>query len=160
MGLPASDGVITLRAFVQRDQQAILDARDGEWSRWLGPGSPDPSPTACIEVDGHVVGWIDADPTPDWLQPGEANVGYSVFPEHRGNGYAARALRVLAADLGKAGLRRVVLVIDVDNIASARVAEAAGAQLLANRAMPAFPTSAVYTLECGRHPTGLRADPG
>ena len=91
--LPASDGVITLRRFAIGDRQRIIDERDEESARWLGPGSPDPSPTACIEVDDDLVGWIDADPSPGWLLPREANVGYSVFPARRGSGYATRAVR-------------------------------------------------------------------
>jgi len=145
--LPACDGVVTLRPFVTDDRQLIVDQRDEECERWLGPASPDPSPTACIEVNGRVVGWIDADPTPQWLQPGEVNVGYSVFAAHRGNGYAARALRLLAAELDERGLRRALLVIDVQNQPSTGVARAAGAQVLANRSMREFPTSAVYALD-------------
>ena len=151
MVLPASDGAVTLRPFVMDDRQRILDERDEECERWLGPGSSEPSPTACIEVDGHVVGWIDADLTPAWLQPGEANVGYSVFPAHRGNGYAARAVRLLAAELHERGLRRALLVIDVQNHASLSVARTAGAEVLASRSMPEFPTSAVYALELSHH---------
>jgi len=150
---PACDGLVTLRPFALGDRQVILDERDEECDRWLGPASPDPSPTACIEVDGHVVGWIDADPSPEWLQPGEANVGYSVFPAHRGNGYAARAVRLLAAELDERGLRRALFVIDVDNHASVRVARAAGAQVLSSRLMWEFPTSAVYGLEFSHHDT-------
>jgi predicted acetyltransferase len=149
--LPASDGVVTVRSFVPDDRQRILDERDEECERWLGPGSPEPSPTACIEVNGHVVGWIDADVTPAWLQPGEANVGYSVFPAHRGNGYAARAVRLLAIELHERALRWALLVIDVQNHASLRVARTAGAEALANRSMREFPTSAVYGLELSRH---------
>jgi hypothetical protein len=104
-----------LRPFAIGDRQLIVDERDEDCDRWLGPGSADPSPTACIEVDGHVVGWIDADPSPEWLHPGEVNVGYSVFPARRGSGYAARALRLLAAELSEPSLRRALLVIDVES---------------------------------------------
>ena len=151
--LPAYDGVVMVRPFAIGDRQLIVDERDEDCDRWLGRGSPDPSPTACIEVDGHVVGWIDADPSPAWLLPGEVNVGYSVFPSHRGNGYAARAVRLLAAEIDEPGLRRALLVIDVDNHASIRVARAAGAEMLPNRLMREFPTSAVYGLEFGDHDT-------
>jgi RimJ/RimL family protein N-acetyltransferase len=149
--LPASDGVVTLRPFTIDDRQLILDERDEACARWLGPGVPDPSPTACIEVDGQVVGWIDADPSPEWLQPGEANVGYAVFPAHRGNGYAARAVRLLAAELAARGLHRALLVIDVQNQPSVGVARAAGAEVLPTRSMSEFPTSAVYVLDVSRH---------
>ena len=151
MVLPACDGVVTLRPFAIGDRQLIVDERDEECKRWLGPGSPDPSPTACIEVNGHLVGWIDADLGPEWLQPGEANVGYSIFPAHRANGYVARAVRLLAAELDEPGLRCALLVIDVHNHASVGVARAAGPQVLPSRSMREFPTSAVYTLEFSHH---------
>jgi RimJ/RimL family protein N-acetyltransferase len=151
--LPASDGLITLRPFVPDDRQRIIDERDEDCDRWLGPGSVDPSPTACIEVDGQVVGWIDADPDVEWLQRGEANVGYVVFPAHRGNGYASRALRLLAAEMDEPGLHRALLVIDVANHASVRVARAAGAQVLPGRRLREFPASAVYGLEFSHHDT-------
>lgn len=150
---PVSDGVITLRRFAIGDRRRIVDERDEECERWLGPGAPDPSPTACIEVDGDLVGWIDADLSPGWLLPGETNVGYSVFPTRRGNGYATRAVRLFVAELDESVLDRAVLVIDVANHASVRVARAAGARLLGDRVMPEFPTSAAYALELGPHNT-------
>jgi len=150
--LPACDDVVTLRPFALRDRELIIDGRDAQCERWLGPGAPDPSPTACIEVDGQVVGWIDADLTPPWLGPGEANVGYSVFPAHRGNGYATRALRLLTAELDEPGMRRALLEIDVQDHASLAVARAAGARVLPTRSMRRFPTSVVYALDL-RHRT-------
>jgi hypothetical protein len=148
--LPVSDGIVTLRPFVAADRDLVLGGRDEAWARWLGPGAPEPAPTACILVSERVVGWIDADPTPAWLRPGEANIGYSVFPAHRGLGYATRAVRLVAAELGAKGLHRALLVIDVRNHASLGVARAAGARPLASRSMTHFPTSAVYVLELGR----------
>ena len=54
--------VVLLRLFAIDDQQLTIGERDEECARSLGPGWPDPSPTAR-EVNGHVVGWIDADLT-------------------------------------------------------------------------------------------------
>ena len=111
-------------------------------------------------VLGQVVGWIDADPSLAWLQAGEANVGYTVFAAFRGNGYAARAVRLLADDMDEPGVRCGLLVIDVGNLASLGVARAAGATLLPGRYMSQFPTSAIHGLtfnhrscrnrQCGR----------
>jgi len=146
--LPVSDGVITLRRFdATRDRQVIVDGRDDESRRWFGPGSSEPAPTACIEVDGTVVGWIDVDAEPPWLRPGEGNVGYCVFPAHRGRGYAARAVDLLAGILVEQGLGCGLLVIDVANAASLGVARASRAHLLPARTITTFPTSVVYGLE-------------
>ena len=152
MVLPASDGVITLRPFAVEDGEAIVAGRDDEWERWLGPATSAPSPTACIEVDGVVVGWIDADADAGWLDPGEVNVGYSIFPQHRGHGYAARAVRVLAGELREQGRRRALLVIDRRNGASLRVARAAGAAVDTERSFPEFRSSLVFTIELGNDP--------
>jgi RimJ/RimL family protein N-acetyltransferase len=56
----------------------------------------------------------------------EAMIGYSLTPEARGHGYAARAAR-LATDWGfEIGMARMIAGTAVDNIASQRVLEAAG----------------------------------
>ena len=58
---------------------------------------------------------------------GVGAAGYWTVAEHRGSGYTAEALRLLAAwvfdDLG---LRRLELVVDPANVGSRRVAESAG----------------------------------
>ena len=57
----------------------------------------------------------------------EAELGYSVVPEARGRGVATAILRALTRwAFDEAGIRRAALVIDLDNPASARVAERAG----------------------------------
>jgi hypothetical protein len=53
--------------------------------------------------------------------------------------------------LGERGVRRALLVIDVQNQPSLGVARAAGA--ITQRSMREFPTSAVYSLELNRHPS-------
>jgi RimJ/RimL family protein N-acetyltransferase len=57
---------------------------------------------------------------------GDPEIGYWVAPAARGNGYAAEATRLLAGWAFGAGLRRVRLLCDVRNLASARTALAAG----------------------------------
>src|SRR4051812_9447583 len=127
MELPTSDGVVTVRPFVDDDRAAIVAGRDDECDRWLGPGTDSPSPTACIEAGGVLVGWVGAHPEPGWADPGELNIGYSISPPHRGRGYAARAVRLLARALHGQGHRRALLVIDRQNHASLGVARSAGA---------------------------------
>jgi RimJ/RimL family protein N-acetyltransferase len=48
-----------------------------------------------IGIADHVVGWIDWDVERSWLAPDEVNVGYYLFPDVRGHGYATRAVELL-----------------------------------------------------------------
>src|SRR5207245_7355568 len=84
--------------------------------RWIGPGADDLQPTACIVVDGDVVGWVDFDTDQAWLLPGEVNLGYNVFASHRGCGYATRSVQLLMHQLAlDTGYRTATLAIHRDN---------------------------------------------
>lgn len=120
---PMSDGVITLRPPQPEDVDALIAGRDEVFLRWLGPGSDDPQPTACIEVAGKVVGRVDYDSERKWLQPRRVNVGYNVFGHYRGNGYATRAVQLLMHHLAvRTDTRVASLVIDAENHRSLAVA--------------------------------------
>lgn len=107
----------------------LIAARDAEFRRWLGPGSDSPAPAFCILAGGQLAGWVDydTDPEHDWLADGEVNVGYFVFPEHRGRGCAAAAVELLLSRLA-AGTRftTATLLIDPANAASLAVARRCG----------------------------------
>jgi RimJ/RimL family protein N-acetyltransferase len=61
---------------------------------------------------------------------GEAEIGYFVAPEARGQGIAGRAVALLTRwGFHELGLERIELRIDNENVPSARVAERAGYQL-------------------------------
>ena len=123
-----TDGVVILRRPAPSDRKVLIDARDAESRRFLGEGSPDPQPSAVImDPDRRVVGWIDQDSERAWLGPGEVNVGYSTFPEHRGRGVAQRALALLLAVLADDDhCTTATVLIDPANHPSIAVARHAG----------------------------------
>ena len=115
---PLTDGAVTLRPSTPADAATIVAGRDAVSERFLGPGDPDPRPAFCIVVDGTVVGWVDHDTERTWLQPGQVNVGYHVFPAHRGHGYATRAVGLLLGWLAAQGVVAATFLIHPHNAPS------------------------------------------
>jgi RimJ/RimL family protein N-acetyltransferase len=119
----ATDGEVTLRPPTPADTGLLVEGRDDAFHRWLGPGEEHPRPVAVVEVGDRVVGWVDYDTDRDWLESGEVNVGYNVFPAYRHRGYATRALRLLLRHLaGNSDHHTATLLIDPGNTDSLAVA--------------------------------------
>ena len=80
---------------------------------------------AILSLDGEFLGMagiVDLE-----LAAGQGEIGYLVTEAARGRGVAGRALRLVTDwALGGLGLLRVELLIDVENEASAKVAERVG----------------------------------
>lgn len=122
-----TDGVVTIRPPTEGDRERLIAGRDGEFRRFLGPGSDDPEPTGCIVVADQVVGWVDFDRAREWLEPGEVNLGYNVFAPARGRGYGTRAVELLLHHLASTREATVAtLLIDPENARSLALAGRAG----------------------------------
>ena len=145
-----SDGVVWLTPFIASDGAALGDFNlDDDHRRWFDQPQVDPDSDARRRHGEEVVErWRNAWTTgteltfavrlaPDGvaigmaeLQPAEgggADISYAIVPAERRNGYAARAVRLLAdAGLERFGFATIWLRCDVDNMASARTAERAG----------------------------------
>ncbi len=122
---PPRASAVTLRPFDAGAVPLIIAGRDAAFRRFIGEGSAVPSPEFCIDADGTIVGWVDHDRDDDrwWLAPGEVNIGYHVFPEHRGRGYATRAVRLMLVHLREDTEHRMsTLLIHPANVPSLTVA--------------------------------------
>jgi RimJ/RimL family protein N-acetyltransferase len=122
-------GAVTLRPPRADDTAVLIAARDDAFHRWLGAGSDNPSPTACIVVGEQVVGWVDYDHDADhdWLGDVEVNIGYFVSREYRDNGYATQAVELLLQQLARdTQYTAATLLIDPENEASLAVAARCG----------------------------------
>lgn len=123
----STDGVITLRPSRPGDARVLVEGRDGEFFKWLGPGAETPNPVACIWLGDELIGWVDYDVEQDWLRSGEVNVGYYLFPAARGKGYASRAVELLLLHLERyTGHTAATLAIDPENVRSLRLARRLG----------------------------------
>ncbi len=125
----ATDGVVTLRAPAPGDVELLMAGRDEEFFKWFGPGATGPRPVACVWVDDRLVGWVDYDQDSDhdWLEPGQVNVGYYLFPSARGKGYASRAVELLLEHLTRdTGHTVATLLIHPENTRSLGLARRLG----------------------------------
>ncbi|MBL4680456.1 MAG: GNAT family N-acetyltransferase [Pseudomonadales bacterium] len=122
-----TDGHTTIRAPLPGDAATLIAGRDTQFNLFMGEGSADPQPSACIIADGQVVGWTDYDPDLNCLESGEVNIGYNLFPTYRGKGHASRAVQLLIHHLALDGMHdTAVFLIRKDNKASLALAERLG----------------------------------
>jgi len=145
---PLTDGIVTLRPRREEDLDAIaLASHDPQTQRWLDdpPMAMDEQARAAALSraeeawrSGRAAPLTIADAATDQaigminLQFRGADVAalaYSVFPAHRGQGIAPRAVRLVADwAFGDLGLAKLLLESDEANAASKRVAEKCGFQ--------------------------------
>jgi len=81
----------------------------------------------AIEVDGHLVGDVQARRDPEFAPPGIFDLGVAVFRDFRGRGIGTIAVSLMTAFLfDEEDAVRVSLSTDVDNVAMRRSAAKAG----------------------------------
>lgn len=64
------------------------------------------------------------------------NIGYEIYPEHRGHHYAGKACKLLFGLADKHHLGYVIITCNPDNFASARTCEYAGGRLIEIAELP------------------------
>ena len=142
------DGTVILRPFTLGDIESHLAGEDAELRRWLSGRTSTvdsvrrwilhaqeqwrdggPAITFAICHGADVVGMVEANTDAAslvGLAPGDANISYGLYPDHRGKGCAIRAVRLLERFLLDRGVTRAVIRANPGNIASVRVAEQLG----------------------------------
>jgi RimJ/RimL family protein N-acetyltransferase len=143
---PISDGVVTLRAWVDQDVEALVAALDGdpEISKWLELiPQPYREPEARAWIAASAAMWRDGTASPfavlvngnlvagcgvNWIDREQAvgDIGYWARKDVRGRGYVTRAVLVTAKWAFDCGCERLQLRADALNNKSLRVAERAG----------------------------------
>lgn len=142
-----TDGVVTIRPPVDADcdglDEAIRSSLDelSRFTPWASPGHDASKTLAWIRSEtgtgedsflvlspaGEVVGGCGLNQFSEVNR--FANLGYWIRTSRVGNGYATRAMRLLARHgFDHHGLARIEIMMSVENEASRRVAERAGAR--------------------------------
>jgi RimJ/RimL family protein N-acetyltransferase len=92
----------------------------------FGPG---PKWSWSVDLaDARYVAYVDCDLANNHVPMGEANISYVCSPEYRGRGYTSCAVRLVCDFLRKrTTAQEAHILVDLDNVASLRVAKAVGA---------------------------------
>jgi RimJ/RimL family protein N-acetyltransferase len=80
----------------------------------------------AVEADGRLVGDVQARMPPRAWPPGVCEIGISLFPDARGQGYGREAVMLFTEYLFSEGLERVQASTPVGNTAMRRVLELVG----------------------------------
>lgn len=112
--------------FDEYKEWLIAKQRDAE-QKGIVDGWKVPSTTFWLYADGVPVGFgsVRHFLTEALSQVG-GHIGYGIAPQFRGNGYGNEILRLLLKKADEIGLEKVLVTVDLDNIASQAIALANG----------------------------------
>jgi predicted acetyltransferase len=100
----------------------------------LNLSGPLPTATYEVQVDDRAVGKIQLRHRPsqsEGMPDGfESHVFYEINSDQRGRGYATEALRIVMKDARELKMTVLTLTIAEDNVASQKVAEANGGEIV------------------------------
>lgn len=134
---------VRLRTLTLADVEPLAAAADGDRGN-LGPRQEDRrerlrrqierSPTLggdgflalAVEVDGDLVGDVQARAPKNAMPPGVCEIGISLFLEARGRGVGREAVELFTGYLLDEGIERVQASTALDNVAMRRVLERLG----------------------------------
>ncbi|MDF3045761.1 MAG: putative transferase [Ornithinibacter sp.] len=144
-----SDDVVLLRPLSPEDTEAHLSGCDQAIVDSLGGGEPPTEAQVRHWLTGAASAWARQEPSVDlgiqdkataalcgtagtqragdYLQPGQVNLTYSLYPDWRGRGHATRAVRLLMELAHRGGgVDEFVIRVAAWNGSSIRVAERLG----------------------------------
>ena len=148
--LKITDGIVTLRPFQLRDAEEHLRGEDDDQRRWLSGGTstlasvkkwieknaafwehggPVFAFAVVLSSTNQLIGMVEANldyNNLEGLNPGDANISYSVYPQFRRLGYAAISVNLLLGFIQKRGVRRATIRIKPDNSISLKIPEKCG----------------------------------
>lgn len=104
------------------------------------PGRPEllHLPTRCYRLlrGGEQVGTLELRVGKNEATLWSGNVAYTVFPPHRGRGYAAQGCRLLLEEARTLGMGELLITCSPENLASQKTCLALGAQDLGEEEVP------------------------
>ncbi len=140
-----TDGVVTLDSYQLSDVETHLAGDDSENQKWLNDSQASSIETVTLAICNWRHDWQTEAPRRTWairdpstrallggceIRINDDAVGelsYWIFPQHRGHGYAASAVRlVVTYAFAQLGIERTEIQFEVDNSASRGVARRAG----------------------------------
>jgi RimJ/RimL family protein N-acetyltransferase len=135
-----TDGELVLKPFELGDAADHLAGDDDQQARWLGGKSTEASVRGWIlrnkehwkndgpvynfsvrDAAGRLIGMVEANTNYQALRgvdEGDANISYAIYPQARRKGYASRAVTLLETFLAGRGMRRSVIRVPPENMAS------------------------------------------